>query len=337
VSDLSEKELRRIDRYVDYLLGKGAIDAEQVAHITEHIKDIGGVDEALRMDQKNDRTAVVEKRFNLDVLNTANVLIYDLPVDKSQLNDVLPALHSAGLQLDKKIKDLANKFPKESKAFWREHYSIPISHSSIKSEEKYSKKLIKELELGEGTGYTEVDVRDSKLETTKALTWIYNSFLVIINNQYHYPIENQKYSPDIIVDLDGAERGVIDQIQELEPLSKKTASKWAVAIRDFVLLYEQVPDDRKGFFPYQNEAYFQLMKKTEESRKKLEKEMPKKIEAEYNREMSRRHSSDDGSIEETWAIHYTLKKKKKLAQVSDEAKKKALRKYIWDSLNLRLR
>jgi len=177
--------------------------------MTQHIKDMGGVDEALRMDQKDDFTAVVEKRLNFDVLNTAKALINDLPVDKSQLNDILSALHSAGLQLDKRVKDLANKFPKESKAFWREHYSIPISHSSIKSDEKLTQKLIKSLELGEGTGYIEVEGRDSKLETKKALTWIYNSFLVIIDSQYQYPIENQKYSSDIIVDLDGAERGVI--------------------------------------------------------------------------------------------------------------------------------
>ena len=336
MSDLSEKELRRIDRFVAYLKGKGSIVEAQVAHMTQHIKDMGGVDEALRMDQKNDHTAVVEKRFNLDVLNTAKALINELPVDKSQLNDVLSALHSTGLQLDKRVKDLANKFPKESKAFWREHYSIPIPHSSLKSDEKYSKNLIKALELGEGTEDIEVEGRDSKLETNKALTWIINSFKIIINSQYQYPIENQKFSSDIIVDLDGAERGVIDQIQELEPLSKKTASKWAVAIRDFVLLYEQVPDDRKGFFPYQNESYFQLMEKTEESRKKLEKEMPKKIEAEYNRQMEP-YKDIEPSLTETWAIHYTLKKEKKLARISDEAKKKALRKYIWDSLNLRLR
>jgi hypothetical protein len=134
----------------------------------------------------------------------------------------------------------------------------------------------------------------------------------------------------------GAERGVIDQIQELEPLSKKTASKWAVAIRDFVLLYEQVPDDRKGFFPYQNEAYFQLMKKTEGSRKKLEKEMPKKIEAEYNRQMEP-YKDIEPSLTETWAIHYTLKKEKKLAQVSDKAKREILYRYIWDSLKLYLK
>ena len=131
MSDLSEKELRRIDRYVAYRKRKGSIVEAQVAHMTQLIKDMGGVDEALRTDQKNDGNAVVEKRFNLDVLNTAKALINDLPVDKSQLNDILSALHSAGLQLDKKVKDLANMFPEESKAFWRECYTIPIVHSSL--------------------------------------------------------------------------------------------------------------------------------------------------------------------------------------------------------------
>ena len=159
MSDLSEKELRRIDRFVANLKGKGSIVEAQVAHMTQHIKDMGGVDEALRMDYKDDFTAVVEKRLNFDVLNTAKALIDDLPVDKSQINDILSALHSAGLQLDKRVKDLANKFPKESKAFWREHYSIPIPHSSIKSDEKLTQKLIKSLELGEGTGYIEVEGR----------------------------------------------------------------------------------------------------------------------------------------------------------------------------------
>ena len=136
MSDLSEKELHRIDRFVAYLKGKGSIVEAQVAHMTQHIKDMGGVDEALRMDQKNDHTAVVEKRFNLDVLITAKALINDLSVDKSQLNDVLSALHSTGLLLDKKVRNLASMYQEESKAFWRECDTIPIVHSSLKSDEK---------------------------------------------------------------------------------------------------------------------------------------------------------------------------------------------------------
>jgi len=304
--------------------------------MTQYIKDMGGVDESIRMFQKNDHNAVVEERFKLDVSNTSEALINDLPVDKSQLNNLLSALHNTGLLLDKKVRNLVSMYPEESKAFWRECNTIPIVHSSLKSEEKLSQNLIKALELGEGTEDIEVKGKDHKLVMNHALTRIIGSFEIIINSQYHYSTENQKFSSDLMVDLGGAEREMIDQIQELEPLSPKTASKWAIAIRDYVLLYEQVPDDRKGLFPYQHETYFQLMKKTEKRRKKLEKEMPKKIEAEYNRQMEP-YKDTDPSLTETWAIHYTLKKENKLGRVSDKAKKKTLYDYIWKSLKLRLK
>ena len=347
MSDLSEKELRRIDRYVERFVkfveetSPNSVVSDFRREVKLQIEQAGSFDEYLEGGGEKTYLKDGIEYIEEALAKIKDIILNPLPEDKEQLYDIFNSIGQVGFMLEEKIEEALDQFPEQTKEFYEKASWVPFRRFASKSKEEEMEKKVESLELGKNLFDAERGSRKRKLKPEQIISRIVEIFEFIIDLQFKYPAAKQILPDTIMADLEGKEREVIERIQDLDDkLTAGNISDWAATISDYVLLYERIPRSKKRYYPELKEFYSVITEKAKTGKCRLMKKRRKEILDNFKTKKDQIERSlprgweKEGDYLQDWSELERLKndKEKAIQAVGPVAKKKAIYQYLHKTL-----